>query len=83
MQGGETTSESTVKGRTIGAFRCLNCFNRVSPPAGAKEYKCPHCNYEWRVAWVNANVPRIRGPVWDVDKKMADEEYSKMGKGGK
>jgi hypothetical protein len=28
---------------------------------------------EFRVAWVKANFPRIRGPVWDVNQKLAEE----------
>ncbi len=69
----ETTSESTAKGRTYGEFRCLNCFVRITPSAGAKTCKCPHCGFEWRVFWINRDVPRIRGPVWDVNKRLADE----------
>lgn len=85
MASGEnrTTMEELISGRTIGAFRCLNCFKRISPPAGAKEYKCPYCGFEWRVFWINPNVPRIRGPVWDVNRKLAEEELTKKStKGG-
>jgi len=28
---------------------------------------------EYRIAWVKDGFPRIRGPVWDVNKKLADE----------
>ena len=76
----ETTSEITAKGRTSGAFRCLNCFARNSPPKGAKTYKCPHCGFEWRVSWSSPNLPRIRGPVWEVNKALADEAVTKKGK---
>ncbi len=69
----ETASESTVKGRTYGAFRCLNCFVRVSPPKGAQTYKCPNCGFEWRISWMGPDLPRIRGPVWDVNRKLAEE----------
>lgn len=75
----ETRGEDTAKTRTAGIFRCLNCFERVTPPSGAKEYKCPHCGYEWRISWPYPNFPRIRGPVWDVNRKLAEEEVSKKG----
>ena len=69
----ETTSESTAHGRTIGVFRCLNCFVRISPAKGAKTYKCPNCSFEWRVSWPLPNLPRIRGPVWEVNRRLAEE----------
>jgi DNA-directed RNA polymerase subunit RPC12/RpoP len=77
-----TTMEGLIQGRTMGAFRCLNCFKRVSPQMGAKEYKCPHCGYEWRVFWISADVPRIRGPVWDTNRRMAEEDVAKAEKKG-
>ena len=78
-----TTMESLAEGRSMGAFRCLNCFIRVSPPPGAKTYKCPHCGFEWRVFWISPTFPRIRGPVWDVNRRLAVEEVSKQRKGEK
>jgi hypothetical protein len=32
---------------------------------------------EYRVAWVKEGFPRIRGPVWDVNKRLADEEFER------
>jgi hypothetical protein len=32
---------------------------------------------EYRVAWVKSGFPRIRGPVWDVDKRLADEAFER------
>ena len=75
-----STMESVAKGRTVGAFRCLNCYERVSPPPGATTYKCPNCSFEWRVSWPQPNLPRIRGPVWDVNRRLTEEE---LGKGRK
>ena len=83
VQDAQTSSESLVKGRSIGAFRCLNCFERISPSIGAKTYKCPHCSFEWRIFWINEDVPRIRGPVWDVNRKLSEEAMKKKTKGGK
>jgi hypothetical protein len=78
-----TTMESLAQGRSIGSFRCLNCFERVSPPLGAKTYKCPHCSFEWRVFWIAPDLPRIRGPVWEVNRRLAEEEVKKPRKGKK
>jgi len=80
---GETTTEIVAKGRTYGAFRCLNCFERISPPKGAKTYKCPHCSFEWRVSWLLPDFPRIRGPVWDVNRRLAEEAIAKEKEGKK
>ena len=79
---GQTSSETVAKGRTYGAFRCLNCFERISPPEAAKTYKCPHCSYEWRVSWPLPDFPRIRGPVWDVNRRLAEEVTAKPQKKG-
>ena len=78
-----TTTESVAQGRSTGAFRCLNCFERISPPPGAKTYKCPHCSFEWRVSWVSPEIPRIRGPVWEVNRRLAEEEGQKKQNGSK
>lgn len=79
----ETTQEALAKGRTYGAIRCLNCFERLSPPKGADRYKCPHCSFEWRISWPFPDFPRIRGPVWDVNRRLAEEATAKKGKGKK
>jgi len=78
----ETTSETVARGRTYGAFRCLNCFKRISPPEAAKTFRCPHCEFEWRVSWPLPDFPRIRGPVWSVNKQLAEEATAKK-KGSK
>ena len=78
---GETTAEITAKGRTYGAFRCLNCFERISPPKGVKTYKCPHCGFEWRIFWLWPDFPRIRGPVWDVNRRLTEEAIAKKRRG--
>jgi predicted RNA-binding Zn-ribbon protein involved in translation (DUF1610 family) len=48
-----------------GEVRCLNCFERIFPPAGAERFACPKCKMEWRISWASADVPKIRGPVWE------------------
>lgn len=64
------SSKSDRPGRTTGQFRCLYCFERVTPPAEAKQYTCPNCGYAWRIWWFGPQEPRIRGPVWDEHEKL-------------
>jgi hypothetical protein len=32
---------------------------------------------EFRVYWIRPDFPRIRGPVWDVNRKLAQEALVK------
>ncbi len=72
-------AESLRKTRTYGKVRCHNpsCMERIQPAAGADHAKCPTCGMEYRLFWVNKNLPRIRGPVWDVNRKIAEEAFAK------
>ncbi len=72
-------AEKLRKTRTYGKFRCHNpsCMGRLQPEAGDKQVKCPECGMEYRVAWVKPDFPRIRGPVWEVNKKLAEEAAAK------
>lgn len=76
---GLTTAESLRKTRSYGKVRCLNpsCMERIQPEKGAKTAKCPHCGLEYRLAWIKPDFPRIRGPVWDVNRKIAQEAKAK------
>ena len=76
---GLSTAESLIKTRTHGKFRCHNptCMERLEPKKGDKTIKCPTCGMEFRVAWVKDGFPRCRGPVWHVNKKIADDAFSK------
>ena len=56
-------------------------MGRLEPEPGADRVKCPVCKCEFRIAWVDKNFPRIRGPVWDVDKKIAEEALKKKMEG--
>ena len=71
-------AESLRKTRTYGKFRCHNpsCMGRLAPTAGAKHVKCPVCGLEFRVAWIRPDFPRIRGPVWDVNRRIAQETFT-------
>ena len=73
-------AESLRKTRTYGKVRCHNptCMERLEPSAGDKLVKCPTCGMEYRLFWVNPSLPRIRGPVWDVNRKIAAEKLRKM-----
>ena len=75
----KSTAESLRKTRTYGKFRCHNptCMERIQPEPGKKTAKCPTCGMEYRVHWVNPNLPRIRGPVWDVNRKLAEAKLKK------
>ena len=76
---GLSTAESLRKTRTYGQFRCHNpsCMGRLQPKSGENHVKCPVCKMEFRVAWIKAGFPRIRGPVWDVNKRLADEAFER------
>ncbi len=78
-KGGLSTAESLRKTRTYGQVRCHNpsCMGRLEPKSGQPTVQCPVCHMEWRVAWVKEGFPRIRGPVWDVNKKLADEAFER------
>jgi len=75
----QSTAESLRQTRTYGKFRCHNpsCMGRLQPGAGQKQVKCPECGMEFRVYWIRPDFPRIRGPVWDVNRKLAQEALVK------
>ena len=77
-----TGAESLQKTRTFGKVRCHNpsCMERIVPEDGANHAKCPTCGMEFRIFWVNPKLPRIRGPVWDVNKKIAQERFEQLEK---
>ena len=76
-------AEKLRKTRTYGKFRCHNpsCMGRLHPKQGDKHVKCPECGMEFRVAWIKPDFPRIRGPVWEVNKKLAEEAAAKKREG--
>jgi len=77
---GLSGAETLAKTRTYGKFRCHNpsCMGRLQPTAGQKTVKCPVCGMEFRVHWIRPDFPRIRGPVWDVNRKLAEEALAKQ-----
>ena len=76
---GKSTAESLRATRTYGKFRCHNptCMERLEPKKGQNTIKCPTCGMEFRVAWVKDGFPRCRGPVWENNRKIAEEAFNK------
>jgi len=74
-----STQEAVAQTRTYGQFRCLNpsCTSRLSAQPGQATVKCAKCGSEWRVAWVKAGFPRVRGPVWETSERLAEEAMAK------
>lgn len=75
----KSKAESLRQTRTYGKFRCHNpsCMGRLEPNPGDKKVKCPKCGMEFRVYWIKPDFPRIRGPVWDINRKIAQEALAK------
>jgi len=74
-----SASESLRKTRTFGKIRCHNpsCMGRMEPTPGSQQITCPTCGMAYRLFWVTPELPRIRGPVWDVDRKLAENTLAK------
>ncbi len=74
-----STAENLRQTRTYGQVRCHNpsCMGRLQPESGAKQVKCPECGMEYRIYWIRPDFPRIRGPVWEVNQRIAAEALKK------
>jgi hypothetical protein len=74
-----SASESLRKTRTYGKVRCHNpsCMGRMEPAPGSQQISCPTCGMAYRLFWVTPELPRIRGPVWDVNRKLAENTLAK------
>lgn len=72
---GDSASESLRGDRTYGKVRCHNpsCMGRLEPAPNASQVSCPTCGMAYRLFWVRPDLPRIRGPVWDVNRKIASD----------
>jgi hypothetical protein len=73
-----SSGESLHKARTFGKIRCHNpsCMERMEPSPGDDHVKCATCGMEFRLFWVRPDLPRIRGPVWDVNRIIAEEKLA-------
>jgi|SaaInl8_200m_RNA_FD_contig_21_3668693_length_314_multi_2_in_0_out_0_1 hypothetical protein len=60
--------------RSKSSVRCLNCFERFSPPEEALTAICPGCDMEWRLFWLSPTSVKIRGPLWSKFKKDLEKE---------
>ena len=78
--GNKSEAEKLRDTRTFGKVRCHNptCMERIEPESGSAHAKCPTCGMEFRIYWVNEKLPRIRGPVWDVNRKLAQEKLQRL-----
>jgi hypothetical protein len=74
-----SAAESLRKTRTYGKVRCHNpsCMGRMEPTAGSQQITCPTCGMAYRLFWVTPELPRIRGPVWDTNRKLAESIMSR------
>jgi hypothetical protein len=74
-----SAAESLQRTRTYGKVRCHNpsCMERLTPEPGSKEIRCPICGMAYRLFWVSPELPRIRGPVWEVNRKLAAQTLAK------
>ena len=77
--GKSSASESLRKTRTFGKVRCHNpsCMGRLEPAPGSQQISCPTCGMTYRLFWVTPQLPRIRGPVWEVNRKLAEDTLAK------
>jgi hypothetical protein len=73
-----SAAESLRQTRTYGKVRCHNpsCMGRMEPEAGSRQITCPTCGMAYRLFWVTPELPRIRGPVWDTNRKLAERIMS-------
>lgn len=73
-----SASESLSQTRTYGKVRCHNpsCMGRITPEPGSQQIVCPTCGMAYRLFWVTPELPRIRGPVWEVNRKLAETTLS-------
>ena len=64
-------------------YRCPTCKKRFNlilsiGEHDAKKAKCPKCGSEWRIFWVKAGFPRVKGPVWETSQRLANEQWAKL-----
>ena len=80
MADDKSTAESLRATRTYGQVRCMNptCQGRLTPAPGQTQTKCPVCGSEWRIFWIKAGFPRVKGPVWATSERLAQEAFAKI-----
>jgi hypothetical protein len=77
----DSVAESLRKTRSFGKIRCHNpsCMKRMEPANGDERVTCAICGMEYRIYWIGENLPRIRGPVWETNSKLAAQKLSEKG----
>ena len=67
-----SAAESLRKTRSFGKIRCHNpsCMKRMEPTYGDDLVTCSICGMEYRIYWLGPDLPRIRGPVWETNRKL-------------
>lgn len=80
MADDKSTAESLRATRTYGQVRCMNpsCEARITPAPGQTKATCPRCGSEWRIFWIKAGFPRVKGPVWETSQRLANEKLAQM-----
>jgi hypothetical protein len=75
-----STAESLRSTRSYGQVRCMNpsCAGRITPAPGQTQAKCPKCGSEWRIFWIKAGFPRVKGPVWETSQRLANERLDQI-----
>ena len=53
--------ESKEEAREKPVVRCKECIKRFEVTPDATEATCPECGTEWRISWMEADTPYIRG----------------------
>jgi hypothetical protein len=76
-----SASDSLRKARSFGKVRCHNpsCMKRMKPAYGDDRVQCSICGMEYRIYWLGPDLPRIRGPVWETNRKLAAEKLNANG----
>ncbi len=77
----DSAAESLRKTRSFGKVRCHNpsCMERMQPSYGDERVACSTCGMEYRIYWLGPDLPRIRGPVWETNRKLAAERLESLG----
>ncbi len=75
-----SAADSLRKTRSFGKIRCHNpsCMKRMEPAPNDDRAKCTICGMEYRIYWLGPDLPRIRGPVWDVNRKLAAKKLEEI-----
>lgn len=77
----DSAADSLCKMRSFGKVRCHNpsCMQRMQPAYGDDRVTCTICGMEYRIYWLGPDLPRIRGPVWETNRKLATRKIEELG----